>query len=102
MEMEFKMNISIISSRFDSIIEKIENSFKNKKNNSNEDIKIGKSIISFWKWIPINNNKTDDNVKLILDFLEEKIDVCSNKDKNHTFKEVFIIEADNISEVQLI
>ena len=101
LELQLRMNIYIISSKFDTIIEKIKQSSKRTKNNNYEEgNKIEeKNIISFLKWIPFND-KTNNNLSLFLDFLEKKINVCSDKDKNHTFKEVLIIDYDDISEEQ--
>ena len=98
MESQLQMNISIISSRFDSIIQKIEEFSKNKNDNinKNEDDKIKQNIISLWKWIPFND-KSDDNLTLFKNYLEKKIDACLDNDNNHTFKEVLIIDYEEFS-----
>ena len=98
----YELNIYILSSRCKDIIEKIKGPCKNKEENENikKDNNLEKNIASFWNWIPINcnENEIDDNLLLLIGYLKDKIDACSDKNNNQAFKEVFIIEKKDISE----
>ena len=100
----YELNIYILSSRCKDIIEKIKGPCKTKEENENikKDNNLEKNITSFWNWIPINcnENEIDDNLLLLIGYLKDKIDACSDKNNNQAFKEVFIIEKKDISETK--
>ena len=100
----YELNISILSSRCKDIIEKIKELCKFKEENENikKDNNLETNITSFWNWIPINcnENEIDDNLLLLIGYLKDKINACSDKNNNQAFKEVFIIEKKDISETK--
>ena len=86
---EYEMNIYVMYDKFDSIIEDINATFK--FNNDKNDKGLEKNIASFWKWTPL------PSLESILNTLKTKIKICSDKNNNHKFKEVIIIQNANIS-----
>ena len=90
---EYEMSIYIIYDNFDSLIENINQSFK--CTNINKEC----NITYFWKWIPIipMTNSLNSSLNYILEFLKKKIEICFDKNNNHQFKEVLIIQNNNIS-----
>ena len=90
---EYEMSIYVIYDNFDHLIDNINQSFKY------SNINIESNITNFWKWIPIisTTDSSNNNLNSILDFLKIKINTCFDKKNNHKFKEVLIIQNNNIS-----
>ena len=94
---KYNIDIYVLNDNLDCFIEKIKDSCECFTiNNINNDDKIQRNITAFWKWIPLIGNE-EENIKLVLELLKKKIEVCLNKNNNHSFKEVIIIKNNSLS-----
>ena len=94
---KYNINIYVLNNNLDCFIEKIKEScecfsINNLDNNDN----LQRNITAFWRWIPLIGSE-EENIKLLLELLKKKIEICFDKKNNHTFKEVIIITNNSLS-----